>query len=300
MTIRYPPKRPNKPTPPPQPEHQTIPGYQIQEKLGSGGIGMVFKAQDINNKRVVALKILYPKTVQNEVLLARFIRESQLLIKFNHPNIVKGYDAGSFQGIYFLAMEYMEGESLAELIKEKGTVKEDLALDIIIQTARALDYMQSQGILHRDIKPDNLLVVANNLIKLCDLGFAQPISSSTTTAASDTTCGTPQYMSPEQAQGQMDLDIRSDIYSLGATFYHLVTGKTPFKGEDNLEIMAKQVLEDLQSDEIKNHRLSPLTLYFIEKMMAKDKEIRYQNAREVIEDIQTKVSGFRSLEYESD
>ena len=278
---------------------QTIPGYQFQEKLGAGGMGVVFKAQDIKNNRIVALKILYPRTVQNKVLLTRFIREAQLLIKFNHPNIVKGYNAGSFKGMYFLAMEYVDGKSIAELIKEKGPVKEDLALDIILQTTRALDYMQNQGVLHRDIKPDNLLFLAiTNTIKLCDLGFAQSIACSTTnTSSSDTTCGTPQYMSPEQARGQMDLDIRSDIYSLGATFYHLITGKTPFKGADNLEIMAKQVLEDLQSDEIKNRRLSPLTLYFIEKMMAKEKEIRYQNPREVIEDIQTQVSGYKSLEY---
>ena len=281
--------------------HQTIPGYQILGKLGSGGMGVVFKAQDINHGRIVALKILLPKTVQNSVLLARFTREAQLLIKFNHPNIVKGYDVGSFKGIYFLSMEYVDGKSIAELIQEKGPLKEDLALNIILQTARALDYMQSQGVLHRDIKPDNLLFLnATNIIKLCDLGFAQPINCTTTDTPSDTTCGTPQYMSPEQAQGQMDLDIRSDIYSLGATFYHLLTGKTPFKGIDNFEIMAKQVIEDLQSDEIKNRRLSPLALYFIEKMMAKEKEIRYQNPREVIEDIQSQVSGYESLEYKSE
>lgn len=282
-------------------EHQTIPGYQIQTKLGAGGMGVVFKAQDIKNKRVVALKILYPKTVQNSMLLTRFIREAQLLIRFNHPNIVKGYDAGSFKGIYFLAMEHVDGKSIAELIKEKEYLKEDLALDIILQTACALDYMENQGILHRDIKPDNLLFLnTTNRIKLCDLGFAQPIKCTTKTISSNTTCGTPQYMSPEQAKGQTDLDIRSDIYSLGATLYHLITGKTPFKGKGNLEIMAKQVLEDLQSDEIKNRRLSPLTLYFIEKMMAKNKEIRYQNPREVIEDIQTQISGFKSLEYKSE
>jgi len=279
------------------PERETIPGYQIQSKIASGGTAVVFKAKDIKNNRLVALKILYPKTVLNKTLLNRFIKEAKLLIKFNHPNIVKGFNAGTFNNLYFLVMEYVEGKSVGELLKEQGTLKEDMAIDIILQTAQALDYMQNQCIIHRDIKPDNLLYLdVTRIIKLCDLGFAHQIGSGRQ-GLSDTTCGTPQYMSPEQAKGQPDLDVRSDIYSLGATLYHLVTGETPFKGSDNLEIMAKQVLDELQSDEIKNRRFSPLTLYFIEKMMAKEKEIRYQNAREVIEDIQTQLSGYRSLEF---
>jgi serine/threonine-protein kinase len=282
---------------PSKPEPQPIPGYQVLSKIASGGTALVFKAKDIKNNRLVALKILYPKTVENKTLLASFIKEAKLLIKFNHPNIVKGYNAGTFNQLYFLAMEYIEGKSVGELLKERGKLKEDLAIDIILQTAQALDYMQNQGIIHRDIKPDNLLYLdVTRILKLCDLGFAQQMDAGHR-SSSETTCGTPQYMSPEQAKGQSDLDVRSDIYSLGATLYHLVTGETPFKGSDNLEIMAKQVLDELQSGAIKNSRFSPLTLYFIEKMMAKEKEIRYQNAREVIEDIQTELSGFKSLEF---
>jgi serine/threonine-protein kinase len=276
----------------------TIPGYQILGKLGAGGMGLVFNARDIKNKRLVALKILYPKTVQNPTELARFAREAKLLIYFQHPNIVKGYQIGQFKGLYFLAMEYVKGPSVQNIIDKEKVVAEDLAINIILQAAHALDYLEHQGILHRDIKPDNLLLTPAKVVKLCDLGFAQPMVRKTGEAFSvETTSGTPQYMSPEQSRGQLDLDIRSDIYSLGATLYHMVTGKTPFSGTDNMEIMAKQVLEDLQSDEVKNRRLTPLTLYFIEKMMAKEKEIRYQNPAEVIADIKEQTEGFKSLEY---
>ncbi|MBI4833677.1 MAG: serine/threonine protein kinase [Planctomycetes bacterium] len=276
----------------------SIPGYQIQGKLGSGGMGIVFKALDIKNNRTVALKLLYPKTVQNKTFLDRFAREAKLLMKFDHPNIVKGYQVANYKGLYFLAMEYIEGKSAQQLLDEKGPFKEDFATYTILQAAKALEYMQKEGIIHRDVKPDNLLITPDNKVKLCDLGFAQPIGCATTETSTDTTCGTPQYMSPEQAKGKADIDIRSDIYSLGATFYHLVIGKTPFQGTDNMEIMAKQVLDSLQSDEVKNRRLSPLTLYFIEKMMAKEKEIRYQNPTEVIEDIEAQTAGFKSLFYE--
>jgi serine/threonine-protein kinase len=276
----------------------SIPGYQILGKLGSGGMGIVFKAHDTKNNRTVALKLLYPKTVRNKTFLDRFAREAKLLMKFEHPNIVKGYQVANYKGLYFLAMEYIEGKSAQQLLDEKGPFKEEFATYTILQAAKALEYMQKQGIIHRDVKPDNLLITPDNKVKLCDLGFAQPIGGVAQETSTDTTCGTPQYMSPEQAKGKADIDIRSDIYSLGATFYHLVIGKTPFQGTDNMEIMAKQVLDSLQSDEVKNRRLSPLTLYFIEKMMAKEKEIRYQNPSEVIEDIEAQTAGFKSLFYE--
>lgn len=276
-----------------------IPGYQILSKLGSGGMGMVFKAKDLKTNQQVALKILYPKTVQNKTELARFVREAKLLMRFQHPNIVRGYHAAQFKGLYFLAMEYIEGSSVQDIINKNGLVAEELALNIIVQATEALNYLEQQGILHRDIKPDNLLLTRNNIIKLCDLGFAQPLVVKTGRSYSlETTSGTPQYMSPEQAQGQLDLDIRSDIYSLGATLFHMVTGKTPFSGLDNVEIMAKQVLDVLKSAEVKNRRLSPLTLCFIEKMMAKEKDIRYQNPQEIITDIKEEMEGFKSLEYQ--
>ncbi|MEW6026560.1 MAG: serine/threonine-protein kinase [Planctomycetota bacterium] len=288
---------------------ESLPGYKIMGKLGAGGMGIVFKALEIKTNRTVAIKMIFPKTVANPNFFNSFRREAQLLIKFSHPNIIRGYyvtPREGVNGLHYLVMEYVEGDSVQKLIddvQEKSGqvagINEELALMIIMQAANALDYLQSNNILHRDIKPDNLLLdKKKGVVKLCDLGFAQPISQSAegATNTSTTTSGTIAYMSPEQARGQ-SADIRSDIYSLGATLYHLITGKTPFSGTGDMEVMAKQVLADLQSDEIKNKGFSPLVLYFIEKMMAKEKEIRYQNPQEVIGDIKSQMDGFKSLEF---
>ena len=284
---------------------------------------MVFKALEIKTNRTVAIKMIFPKTAANPGLLNGFQREARLLIKFNHPNIIKGYYVTPPQGInglHYLVMEYVEGDSVQKLIdqtQEKAGqivgINEELTLLIIMQAANALDYLQKNNILHRDIKPDNLLLnKKQGQAKLCDLGFAQfinPLIDQSDTRLSKeqgqasqpndkpaTTSGTIAYMSPEQARGQ-SADIRSDIYSLGATLFHMITGKTPFSGTNDMEVMAKQVLANLQSDEIKNKGISPLVLYFIEKMMAKEKEIRYQNPQEVITDIKSQLDGFKSLEF---
>jgi serine/threonine protein kinase len=230
-------------------------------------------------------------------------------------------------GLYFLAMELIDGLSVldileqiqkeqerlrgvaspifpggvapapppAEASEEKGSIEEDLALEIILQSARALTYLQEHGIVHRDVKPGNIMITRAGAVKLCDLGFAQPIAGGISALGeSDVTCGTPEYMSPEQARGQRDVDIRSDIYALGATLYHMVLGDVPFKGTDTLDVMAKQVLAELYSPRVKE-RLSHHMHYFIEKMMAKEKDIRYQSPREVIEDIEAQIDGVRSL-----
>jgi serine/threonine-protein kinase len=183
-----------------------------------------------------------------------------------------------------------------ELLDRNRTLEEDLALEVILQAARALHYMEEQGVVHRDVKPGNIMITREGGIKLCDLGFAQPIAGASATGAADVTCGTPEYMSPEQARGQRDLDIRSDIYALGATLYHMVLGEVPFKGTDNLDVMAKQVLAELYSPRVKE-KLTRHMHYFIEKMMAKEKDIRYQSSREVIEDIEAQIEGFRSLQF---
>jgi len=288
---------------------ESLPGYQVLGKLGAGGMGIVFKALEIKTKRTVAIKMIFPKTAANPNLFKSFQREAQLLIKFNHPNIIRGYyvtPPDGVNGMHYLVMEYAEGDSVQNLIdqtQEKSGkvlgINDELALLIIMQAANALDYLQKNNILHRDIKPDNLLLdKKKGVVKLCDLGFAQTISQPTNqpTEKTVTTSGTIAYMSPEQARGQ-SADIRSDIYSLGATLYHMITGKTPFGSGGDIETMAKQVLADLQSDEIKNRGISPQVLYFIEKMMAKEKEIRYQNPQEVIADIKSQMDGFKSLEF---
>ena len=280
---------------------EPIPGYRIVGKLGVGGTATVFLAQDVKNGlRQVALKILQPARARDEKALTSFLREAQLLCKFEHPNLVKGYAQGRMGPLAYVVMEYLEGESVLDIIEREKNLSEARSLEIILESAKAIEYMQSQGIVHRDIKPGNIMVLKDGRIMVCDLGFALEIGSIAPEEDGQTTSGTVQYMSPEQARGQHDVDIRADIYSLGATLYHMIMGELPFSGGDSLEVMAKQVMEALNSTEIKNRRISRHMHYFIERMMSKEKDLRYATPRELIDDINEQIEGFRSLEYKPD
>ena len=275
---------------------EPVPGYQIVAKLGTGGTSTVFLAQETKPPgRKVALKILHPSKAADPKALKRFQTESELLVKLEHPNLVKGFAHGQNGPLVFLAMEFLEGETALESLDRDGGFTETRAVEIALQTAEVLAYLQGQGFVHCDIKPGNIMLLKDGKSKLLDLGFAKPVG--TPGAAADTTSGTVQYMSPEQARGQADLDARADIYSLGATLYHMVMGQVPFSGTDSLEVMAKQVMEALNSSEIKNRRFSKHLHYFIERMMTKDKALRYQTPKELIEDIRSQMEGFSSLEF---
>ncbi|MHC5081858.1 MAG: serine/threonine protein kinase, partial [Planctomycetota bacterium] len=278
------------------PTFQPIKGYQLERLLGKGGVARVFLAERGKDKERVALKIQHPLQNLNQVFVERFLNEARLLKKFDCPFIVKGLDYGESGGLYYLAMELLEGESVQDMLDREGIFHEDKALYIIVQIAKALEYCQNQGILHRDIKPDNIMVTAQQEIKLCDLGFAKPIEA--VEGEEDTTCGTPQYIAPKQARGFSDVDIRADIYSLGASLYHMAVGEVPFSGDDSMEVMAKQILEDLSSPRMKSKNVSMHMHYFIEKMMAKERDIRYQSARELIEDIESQIKGKKTLVFD--
>lgn len=299
---------------------EPIPGYRVVGKIGVGGMAAVFRAEAVDDGRPLALKILLPHQAKNPISRDRFVREAELLTRFDHPNIVKGHRSGVHNGLYFVVMELIDGLSVQEILdrlQEVPTARqsrtpaamgegaaegpvgmaEDQALEIILQAARALAYMEEQGAVHRDVKPGNLMITRQGGVKLCDLGFAQPIAGGLAAfGEADVTCGTPQYMSPEQASGRRDVDIRSDIYALGATLYHMVLGDVPFKGADSLDVMAKQVLTELYTPGVKQ-RLSRHMHYFIEKMMAKEKDIRYQSPQEMAEDIGAQITGLRSLQF---
>jgi serine/threonine protein kinase len=302
---------------------EPIPGYRILGKLGVGGMATVFRAES-RDGRPVALKILLPAQAKNPVSRDRFVREAGLLTRYDHPNLVKGYQAGQHSGLFFLAMEFVDGLSVQEILDKlqvrvnatrpmqktasaaegedqsaavTASFAEDLALEVTLQAARALAYLETQGIVHRDVKPGNIMITRDGAVKLLDLGFAQPIAGGAAAdGAEDVTCGTPEYMSPEQARGQHDVDIRSDIYALGASLYHMVLGEVPFKGTDSVDVMAKQVLAELYSPRVKQ-RVTRHMHYFLEKMMAKEKEIRYQCPKEMVTDIEAQIDGFRSLQF---
>lgn len=278
--------------------NEVIPGYQIVGKLGVGGTATVFLARDRENRQV-ALKILHPVKAKDEKQLERFNREARLLCEFEHPNLVKGYRHGVHNALNWFAMEYIDGVSVQDLVDKDTRISESRALEIILEAARALEYIESKGYVHKDIKPANIMITRDRRVKLCDLGFAEALwSIPGENEEEEYTVGTVEFMSPEQAQGKRDLDIRSDIYALGATLYYMVLGKLPFEGTNDLEVMAKHVLEELNSAEIKNRRISRHMHYFIERMMSKDKELRYPSPSELVRDITEQIEGFKALQFE--
>jgi len=258
--------------------------YELGDLLGEGGTARVYSAEDRTTGRTVALKILKAEVARDQAGLAAFVQESQLLIQLDSPNIVKGLRVAREGDVFFCAMEQIEGVCLQDEIGDDRRLDESLALHVVMQVGEALAYLHDKGYVHRDVKPGNIMLTDAHRAVLIDLGFAVS-KQGDSKSHSETTAGTVHYISPEQARGQEGLDVRADIYSLGATLYHLVTGSLPFDGASHEEVMAKQVLDSLSGEAIRALRLSPQTHYFIEKMMAKEKEIRFQDPRELVDEI---------------
>ena len=259
--------------------------YEILDRLGAGAMGTVFKARHLKLSRIVALKVLRPSLARDARYVERLRREARIVASLNHPNIVTGYDLGEEGGYHYFVMELVEGRSLRALLAEWGIFAEDQVRNVATQVASALDHAFLRNVIHRDIKPGNILIDDAGAVKVTDMGLAKgPADLSLTRDGS--TVGTPQYISPEQARNPQDADIRSDLYSLGATLYHMATGQPPFQGASMTEVIL-QVLHDTPvSPRVINPELSEGMSLVIRKLLSKSPQLRYQTPRELLDDLE--------------
>ncbi|MEO6808510.1 MAG: serine/threonine-protein kinase, partial [Isosphaeraceae bacterium] len=292
--------------PPPQPQTANgktdslpllpleIPGYRIIETLRDGAMGRVYRARQTSVDRPVAIKVLHEKFAGQPEYAERLRLEAQMTARLSHGHIVQVIDAGEVNGHHFLVTEFVEGETVQDRLDRHEVFDEPEAITIALDVAEALAHIQERGLVHRDIKPANVILNARGGVKLIDLGLARPIDDPDwAVAEAGMAVGTPEYISPEQVRGQVDLDIRSDIYSLGASLYHMITGVVPYPGKTTAEVMQKHVDRDvaLVPPEEINPRVSQALGSIVGTMLAKNREDRYRDPVELILELNRLRSG---------
>jgi serine/threonine-protein kinase len=276
-----------------RPKTMTFGSYEIVGKIGEGGMGIVYKAFKTDQPdRPVALKILHQRAATDTESNLRFKREANILVQMKHPNIVAGYDFGEINSRLFIAMEYLDGKMLSKVIKERGVLEEKTILKIALDVAHALEFVHSQKLVHRDIKPDNVMICESGVAKLMDLGLAKTTAQEVSPlTAPGMAIGTPVYMSPEHIQGDRDLDIRTDFYGLGATLWHAVTGYKPFEGDNPFEVMRNKLEKPVPDPRIRRKEISTNCAMLLITMMCKDRNGRHATPAELIEDIRKVLMG---------
>jgi serine/threonine-protein kinase len=251
--------------------------YQIIDLLGVGGMGNVYRARERMLERVIALKTLSPELGFEPSFVERFLKEARAVARLNHPNIVQIYAFGSVQEVYYLAMELLDGQSLGHYLKTNGRWQEGEAISIVRYICRALAVAHEQGLVHRDIKPENVILTNAGEVKLVDLGIAKRMDEDKSMTQTGTAIGTPDYIAPEQILGQRGIDGRADIYSLGATLYHLVTGRVPFQGSSGPHVMSMHLVEPFPDPRAFVPSLSEELCLVLRRMMARDRAERYDD-----------------------
>ncbi len=281
-----------------QSTNSQIPGYQLLGQLGKGAMATVYKAKQLSLDRIVAIKVLPRKMSDNAEFVDRFYKEGKAAARLSHNNIVQAYDVGSTpDGYHYFVMEYLEGKSLYDIMApapagDGRNFGEAEALDITIQMADALAHAHERGLIHRDVKPKNIMLLPGGVAKLTDLGLARATDDKEAAESeAGKAYGTPYYISPEQVRGDVDIDFRADIYSLGATMYHLVTGRPPFEGETPSAVMHKHLKQPLVPPDHLNTALSAGVGEIIEVAMAKNRDERYARTEDMVEDLRLVRSG---------
>ena len=257
--------------------------YEILEKIGEGGMATVYKARCNILKRYVAVKVLREEFTTDEEFIRRFNTEAQAAASLTHPNIVSIFDVGHEDNIYYIVMELVQGKTLKEIINEDGVLPWKWSVNIAIQVASALETAHKNNIVHRDIKPHNIIITEDGIAKVTDFGIAKAVSNSTITAFG-TTIGSVHYFSPEHARGGYT-DAKSDIYSLGVVMYEMLTGRVPFDADTPVSI----ALKHMQEKPVEPMKLNPSIPFAINKIimkaMEKEPSLRYQNATEMLKDL---------------
>jgi serine/threonine protein kinase len=270
---------------------QQLGKYKLLGKLGQGGMGAVYKAEDVNLGRTVALKVLSQQFVDNQTYVDRFMREARSAAALSHPNIVGALDVGQEGKYYYFTMEFVDGETVSQYMKQGGPMDESQAIDIVMQCGSGLSHAASKHIIHRDIKPDNIMIATDGTVKVTDLGLAKATNDEgALITQAGKMLGTPQYASPEQIKGDLSIDPRTDIYSLGMTFYHMLVGKPAFDGETAAIITSMHLNDPLPEPEDKED-LSDSVWRVLQKMCEKNPDDRYQTADEMVEDLELVQAG---------
>lgn len=259
--------------------------YEIIRKIGDGGMAFVYEAKDRLLNRTVALKVLRPEFVDDDEFLTKFKREAEAVASLSHPNIVNVYDVGEDGKVHYIVMEFVDGKNLKEIIQDEGILDEYTALDITKQIAMALSAAHKKGIIHRDIKPHNILISnEGRVVKVADFGIAKAVSNSTMTNIGSI-IGSVHYFSPEQAKGKFVTN-NADLYSLGIVLYEMLIGKVPFRGDSPISIALQHINDDIDFTSEEKVRIPQSVRTTIKKLTEKSSADRYQTAEELIEDIE--------------
>ncbi len=270
----------------------TIPGYEIIEKIAEGGMGAVYKARQISMDRLVGIKVLLQKFADDKDGRERFVREARAVAKLSHPNVVAGIDAGEAHGIYYFVMEFLDGESMDVVLRRRGRVPWQEATSIVRQVACALEHAQKHGIVHRDVKPGNIMLLRDGVAKLADLGLARVGSATDSTLTqSGMIVGSPAYLSPEQAVGDRELDVRSDIFSLGLTFFELIAGDRAFGNGNPMSTITALLTRNVPVDRLAEMDAPPSVIAVVAKMTWRDPGERYPTPQQLIEDLDALLAG---------
>ena len=270
-----------------------IGAYELLGMIGEGGMGAVYAAVDVDTLEFCALKILPKELAEDDDIVRRFLQEAETACTLRHPNIVGGIRVGEDQGLHFFSMAFVDGETVYDRLEDEGVLPEGESLRLVRGTCLGLQYASEKGLVHRDIKPENIMIDRDGTPKLLDMGLVKRLDAGHATRLTQTgmAIGTPHYISPEQARGEDKVDPRSDIYALGATLYHMVTGQVPFEGNTAAVIMTKHLNEELAYPSDVNPEVSEHASRLISKMMAKARHNRYARPKDVVADIDLILTG---------